>query len=127
MNNLMRKNVLSYIVDLFYPWNNDESNSDNHGYPDGCLFLLDGEETTLCHKCNRYANKHYREALCQVAFPEPDVESSVKLELEKIVVDSNGEVMDGDERYACKHCNPIKTIATRQRTLLNAEKYIIMH
>ena len=34
--------------------------------------------------------------------------------------------MDGEERYACEHCNPVKTVATRQRILMNAEKYIIM-
>ena len=40
---------LSYIVDLFYPWDNN-GNDSTCGYPDGCLFLLDGEETTHCHK-----------------------------------------------------------------------------
>ena len=33
---------------------------------------------------------------------------------------------DGDEGYACEHCNPIKTVATTQRILINTEKYIIM-
>ena len=61
----------------------------------------------------------------QVAFPEPDVESSIKLEREKIVVDTYGKVMDGDKRYACEHYHPIKAVPT-QRTLLNAEKYVIM-
>ena len=116
---------LSYIIDLFYPWDNDE-NDNTCGYPDDCLFLLDGEETTHCHRCGKYANKYFRETLCQVAFPEPDAESSIELVLQKIVNDSVGELMDGDERYACKHCNPIRTVATRQRTVLNAEKYIIM-
>ena len=117
---------LSYIVDLFYPWVNDGNDSDNHGYPDDCLFLLDGEETTHCHKCDTYTNNYFREALCQVAFPEPDSESSIELEFQKVVNDPNGEVMDGDERYACEHCNPVKTVATRQRILMNAEKYIII-
>ena len=35
----------SYIVNLFYPWVKDGNDSDNNGYPDDCLFLLDGEET----------------------------------------------------------------------------------
>ena len=57
---------LSSIVDLFYPWYNDGNGSTD------CLFLLDGEETTLCRKCNKYANKYYRKTLCHVTFPEPD-------------------------------------------------------
>ena len=34
--------------------------------------------------------------------------------------------MGSDERYVCKHFYPIRTVSTRQRTVLNAEKYIIM-
>ena len=114
---------LSYIADLFYPWDNVE-NDCTCGYPDGCLFLLDGEETTLSHKCNKHANQYCRGTFCQVAFPEPDVESFIKLELKKIINDSLGELMDIDEQYACGHCNPIRTVATQQRRVLNAEKCI---
>ena len=117
---------LSYIIDLFYPWANNGNDSDGYGYPDGCLFLLDGEDTTLCHKCNRYANTFFRDALCQIAVSEPDFENSIQLEFDKIVDDRHGELMDGDNRYVCEHCSPIKTVATRQRTLLYAEKYVVM-
>jgi ubiquitin C-terminal hydrolase len=116
---------LSYIIDLFYPWANDGNDSDNYGYPDGCLFLFDGEETTLCHRCN-YANKSFRDVLCQIAVSEANFENSIQLEFDKIVNDCHGELLDGDNRYVCGHCNPIKTVATRQRTLLNAEKYVII-
>ena len=88
--------------------------------------FLDGEETTHCHICDTYASKYFRESLCQVAFPEPDSESSIELEFQKVFNDPNGEIMDSDERYACRHCNIIKTVATPQRILWNAEKYIIM-
>ena len=81
------------------------------------LFIfLDGEETTLCHNCNKYANKLFRQTLCKVAFPEPDAESSIELELQR---DSLGELMEGNERYACKRCNPIRTVVTRQRMQKN--------
>jgi hypothetical protein len=59
---------LSYIIDLFYPWVIDGSNNSNYGIPDDCLFLLDGEETIHCHKCNKYANKYFREAMGQITF-----------------------------------------------------------
>ena len=59
--------------------------------------------------------------MCQVAFPEPDSESSIELEFQKVVNDPNGEVMDGDERYSCEHCSPVKTVATRQRILMNID------
>ena len=64
---------LSYIIDLFYPWVIDGSNNSNYGIPDDCLFLLDGEETILCLKCNKYAKKYYLEAICQSTFPHPDI------------------------------------------------------
>ena len=41
-----------------------------------------------------------------------------------MINDCHGEQMD--KKYECKHCNPIKTDATRQRTLINAEKYVII-
>ena len=115
---------LSYIIDLFYPWLIDESNNSNYGIPDDCLFLLDGEETIHCHKCNRYANKYFREAMGRITFPHPDIEYSIQCEINEMINDSHGEQMD--KRYECEHCNPIKTDATRQRTLINAEKYFII-
>ena len=98
---------LSYIVDLFYPWVIDGSNNSNYGIPDNCLFLLDGEETIHCHKCNKYANKYFREAICQITFPHPDIEYSIQHEINEMINDSHGEQMD--EKCECKHYNPIKT------------------
>ena len=102
----------------------DGSNDSTFGIPDNCLFLLDGEETIHCHKCNKYANKYFREAMGQITFPHPDIECSIQHEINEMINDSHGEQMD--EKYECKHCNPIKTDATRQRTLINAEKYVII-
>ena len=108
---------LSFILNVFYPW------IDN-GLRSGCLFLLEGEETILCNNCNRYANKDFKETLCPVAFPQPDVETSIKSKIEQMVSNTYGEQMDS--LYACEYCEPIRTIATQGRTLLNIEKYIII-
>jgi hypothetical protein len=88
----------------------DESNNSNYGIPDDCLFLLDGEETILCLKCNKYANRYFREAICQITFSHPDIECSIQHEINEMINDSHGEQMD--KKYECKHCNPIKTDAT---------------
>ena len=103
---------LSYIIDLFYPWVKDGSSNDNYDIPDDCLFLLDGEETILCHKIDIYANKNFRGAMCQITFPHPNIECSIQCEIDEIINDSPGEQMD--MQYECEHCNPIKT-----------EKYVI--
>ena len=34
--------------------------------------------------------------------------------------------MEGDELFAFEHCNPVKTVATPYRAVLNAEKYTIV-
>lgn len=57
----------------------------------------------------------------QISISGRPYESSIRLELEKIVDDPFRERMDGDERYNYEHCNPIKIVATSQKTIL-AEK-----
>ena len=64
--------------------------------------------------------------MCQIAVSEADFENSIQFEFDKIVNDCHGELMDGDNLYVCGHCNPIKTVTTGQRTLLNAAKYVII-
>ena len=93
---------ISHIVDLFYPWTNNGSGDDNKSLPDNCLFLINGEETILCHKCNRYANKNFKEALCPVAFPQPDVETSIQPKFNQLITYPHRQQMDS--LYECGHC-----------------------
>ena len=58
--------------------------------------------------------------MCQITFRHPDIECSIKCEIDEMI----GDQMD--KKCECKHCNPIKTDANRQRTLINAEKYVII-
>ena len=90
---------LSYIVNFFQPWVNDGSNDDNHGIPDDYLFFLDWEETILRHKFNRYANKDFGEARCQITFPHPEVECSIQREIHQMVNDPHGEHFDIKYRH----------------------------
>ena len=118
---------LTYILNLFYPRINDTNNPHHNEVPENCEFLLDGEESVLCFNCNKHSNKYFRESLSQIEFHEFDVEISVQMKIEEMTSNPYGERMD--ELYKCEHCRltqPNGTEATRARTVMNINKYIII-
>ena len=118
---------MTYILNLFYPQINDTSNPRHNQLPENCEFLLEGEESIICFNCNKHSNKNFGESLSQIAFPEFDVQSSVQLKIDEMTNNPYGEILD--ELFKCEHCrltHPNGTEATRNRTLMNINKYIII-
>ena len=110
------------ITNLFYPRVDDKNDPMHNMLPNDCLFGISGEESILCYGCNEHFNKPYRTALCQIEFPEPDVQTSIQLKIEGLTHDSYGQMMD--ELYDCSQCKPNRTLATRNVTMMNVEKYL---
>ena len=68
-----------------------------------------------------------RESFNQIEFQELDIEYSVQMKVEGMTNVLYGEELD--ELYKCEHCRiskPDGTEATRTRTLINLNKYMII-
>ena len=114
------------FMNLFYPWINEPGSPRHNQLPDESIFLLDGEESILCFNCNKQSNKYYRESLCQIEFPDPNIEYSIQMKIEEMTNNPYGEEMN--MLYKCENCRPAKpdgTKATRALTLMNVTKYLI--
>ena len=120
---------MTFIINLFYPRIDEVSNPRHNEVPDDSLFLLDGEESTLCLNCNKDKSKYYRESLSHIEFPDLNLEYSVQYEIVKMTHNEFGERLTGDNLFKCENCRRVKpngTDANRGRTLMNLNKYMIV-
>ena len=92
------------IYNLFYPRIDEVSNPRNNEVPDDSIFLLDGEESTLCLNCNKDKSKYFRESLSQIEFPDLNFEYSVQYEIVKMTHSEFGERLTGDNSFKCGIC-----------------------
>ena len=126
-NQFDAEECMTFIINLFYPRVNEPGNPRHNEVPDGCMFLLDGEESILCFNCNKHINSKFRESLCQIEFPEYYNENSVQRKIEEMTNNPYGETLE--DLYKCENCRPTKpdgTEASRARTLMNLNKYMIV-
>ena len=85
---------LTYIVNLFYPEINHPNNPQHNDVPENCEFLLEGEESVLCYNCDKYSNRKFTNSLCQIEFPELDIQNSIQMKIDEMTNNPHGEQMD---------------------------------
>ena len=70
-----------HVINLFCPRFNNKNHPDHNKEPENCSFPIDSGESVLCSNCNQQSKKLYKTALCQIEFPEPDVQNYVKFKM----------------------------------------------
>ena len=112
------------VINLFYLRIDKINHPDRNKVPENCLFCIDGGESVLCFNCNKQSSRFYKTTLCRFEFPESDVQNSVQLKMESMTMDEYGHVMD--EPYQCIHCHPVRIQTSQNRTMMNAEIYMVI-
>ena len=83
---------MTHVINLFYPPIDNINHPEPNKVPEKCLFCIDDGELVFCFNFNKQSNKLYRTALCQFEFPEPDIQNSVQLKMESMIVDEYGHL-----------------------------------